>query len=166
MELLANPGYNPECNLNPIFSCTSVTNSVQAKAFGFPNPYLGMIGYAAMATVGAAMLAGARFKRWFWLSVLAGLTFAVLFIHWLIYQALYSIGALCLYCMVVWAATIPRFWYTLLYLLDEKIIKPPANLKKLAAFARKHHGDILLVWFLIIIVLILNRFWYYWSTLL
>ena len=166
MELLANPGYNPECNLNPIFSCTSVTNSVQAKAFGFPNPYLGMIGYAAMATVGAAMLAGARFKRWFWLSVLAGLTFAVLFIHWLIYQALYSIGALCLYCMVVWAATIPMFWYTLLYLLDEKIIKPPPNLKKLAAFARKHHGDILLVWFLIIIVLILNRFWYYWSTLL
>lgn len=165
MSQLANPSYNPECNLNPIFSCTSVTGSPEAKAFGFPNPYLGMVGYAVMATIGAALLAGAKFKRWFWLAATCGLTFAVLFIHWLIFKALYDIGALCLYCMVVWTVTIPMFWYTLLYNLREKNIKTPKFLKGTVAFMQKHHGDILIAWYLIIIALILKRFWYYWSTL-
>ena len=31
----------------------------------------------------------------------------MVFIHWLIFQSLYRIGALCPYCMVVWAVTIP-----------------------------------------------------------
>lgn len=166
MTLLANPSYQPECNLNPIFSCTSVTSSKQASAFGFPNPFLGMAGYAVVATVGAAMLAGARFKRWFWLSMLAGISFSVLFIHWLIYQALYTIGALCLYCMIVWAVTLPLFWYTFLYLIKQKIIRIPKKYSGLVKFIQRHHGDILLVWYLIIIALTLKRFWYYWSTFL
>ena len=29
-----------------------------------------------------------------------------MFVHWLIFQSLYRIGALCPYCMVVWAVTI------------------------------------------------------------
>lgn len=166
MSQLANPSYQPECNLNPIFSCTSVTDSKQAKAFGFPNPFLGMAGYAVIATIGASLLAGARYKKWFWRSLLAGLAFATLFIHWLIYQALYNIGALCLYCMVVWATTIPMFWYTLLYSLREKIVPTPKSTKSFVKFIQKHHGDILLGWYLIIFVLILKRFWYYWSTLI
>ena len=32
---------------------------------------------------------------------------ASVFMHWLIFQSLYRIGALCPYCMVVWAVTIP-----------------------------------------------------------
>ncbi len=166
IDLLKNPDFNPECNLNPILSCVSVSNSPQAETFGFPNPFLGIIGFAAIATVGVAILAGAKLKKWFWLSLLAGLTFSLLFVHWLIYAALYSIGSLCLYCMVVWVVSIAMFWYTLLYLVDQKIIKPPKQLKSTAEFARKHHGDILIGWYLIIIALILNRFWYYWSTLI
>ncbi len=166
MSQLANPSYQPECNLNPIFSCTSVTDSNQAKAFGFPNPFLGMIGFAVIATIGASLLAGAKFKRWFWLSTLAGATFALIFVHWLIFQALYTIGALCLYCMVVWAVTLPVFWYTLVYLLKEKVIKLPNSYQKIRNFIISHHFDILVVWYLVIIALILKRFWYYWSTLI
>ena len=38
--------------------------------------------------------------------------------HWLIFQSLYVIGALCPYCMAVWAVTIPICWYVTLHNLE------------------------------------------------
>lgn len=163
---LKNPSYVPVCNLNPILSCTSVADSEQSHLFGFPNYFLGIAGYAAIAAIGTALLAGAKFKRWFWRSVEAGLFLATAFITWLQFETLYRIGALCIFCMVVWAMTMPLFLYVTLYNLRNDNIKTPAKLTGVVNFAQKHHGDILLAWFLIIIVLILKRFWYYWSTLL
>lgn len=161
---LKNPHYVPVCNLNPIFSCSTVSGSNQAEAFGFYNPLLGLAGYAAVATVGVALLAGARFKRWFWLAVQAGMLFAVGFVTWLQFETLYRIGALCLFCMITWAVTIPAFWYTTMYNLDEGHLKPSTRLKPAIAFIRRHHGDILVVWLLIIIGLVLKRFWYYFGN--
>lgn len=165
IEIIKNPSFEPSCNINPILSCGSVMVTPQAEAFGFPNPFLGIAGFAVISTIGIALLAGATFKRWFWITAQLGLLFAVVFVHWLIFQTLYRIGALCPYCMVVWSATIPIFWYTLLYNWRTNI-NVPQKLQPITNFAQKHHGDILLVWFLIIIGLILNRFWYYWSSLI
>jgi uncharacterized membrane protein len=162
---LKNPHFVPICNLSPILSCTSVADSSQAHAFGFPNYFIGIAGYAAVAMVGAGLLAGAKFKRWFWRLIELGLLLALLFIGWLQFETLYRIGALCIFCMVVWACTIPIFWYTTLYNLRIGHLKTPRRLKGTADFAQRHHADILLVWFLIIIALILKRFWYYWSSL-
>ncbi len=162
---LKNPEFVPVCNLNPILSCTSVADSTQAHAFGFPNYFIGIAGYAAVATVGAVLLAGTRLKRWFWRFFALGLTFSILFLTWLQFQTLYRIGALCIFCMIVWACTIPMFWYTTLYLFQNGSLPTPKWFKRPLGFMRKHHGDILLIWFLIIIGLILKRFWYYWSTL-
>jgi uncharacterized membrane protein len=164
-DALKNPHYVPVCNLNPIFSCSTVSGSTQAEAFGFYNPFLGLGAYAALAAVGLALLAGAKFKRWFWQATQAGMLFAIGFITWLQFEALYRIGALCLFCMVAWAVTMPAFWYTTLYNLDESNIKLPNRLKTVGSFARRHHGDILLVWFLVLIGLILKRFWYYFGNL-
>jgi uncharacterized membrane protein len=162
---LKNPHFVPICNLSPVLSCTSVADSAQAHVFGFPNYFIGIAGYAVLAAIGGALLAGAQFRRWYWLSIEGGLVFAMLFITWLQFQTLYRIGALCIFCMIVWVVTGPMFWYTTLYNLREGHIKTHRKLKGVVAFAQRHHGDILLVWFLIIILLILKRFWYYWSTL-
>ena len=164
-DRLKNPSYVPVCNLNPILSCTSVADSKQSHAFGFPNYFIGIAGFAAVSTVGTALLAGAKFKRWFWRLVEAGLLFAFGFISWLQFETLYRIGALCIFCMVVWAMTGPIFWYTTLYNLRAGNIKTPKKLQRAVNFAQRHHADILLLWFLLIIGLILKRFWYYWSTL-
>jgi len=165
-DRLKNPNYVPVCNLNPILSCTSVADSNQAHAFGFPNYFIGIAGYAAVAAIGAAILAGGRFKRWFWQLVEAGLLLATAFLTWLQFETLYRIGALCIFCMIVWATTIPMFWYTTLYNLREGNIAIHPKLRGTAAFVQRHHTDLLVVWFLIIILLILKRFWYYWSTLI
>jgi uncharacterized membrane protein len=165
-DRLKNPHFVPICNLNPVLSCTSVADSSQSHAFGFPNYFIGIAGYAALTTIGVAVLAGGQFKRWFWRATEIGLLFAFGFITWLQFQTLYRIGALCIFCMIVWAVTGPMFWYTTLYNLRERNIKIPKKLDRAAAFAQRHHGDILLIWFLLIIGLILKRFWYYWSSLI
>ncbi|HET9721404.1 MAG TPA: vitamin K epoxide reductase family protein [Candidatus Saccharimonadales bacterium] len=164
-DRLKDPSYVPVCNLNPILSCTNVADSNQAHAFAVPNYFLGIAGYAIIATVGAAMLAGAKFKKWFWQLVEVGVLFAFGFMTWLQFQTLYRIGALCLFCMILWAGTGPIFWYTSLYNLRRGNVPTPRRLRGAVNFMSRHHGDILLLWFLLIIALILKRFWYYWSTL-
>lgn len=164
-DRLKDPSYKPVCNISPILNCTSVADSPQSQAFGFPNYYLGIASYAAVATIGMVLLAGAKLKRWFWQAVEAGLVFATVFTIWLQFQSLYRIGSLCIFCMVIWAVTIPIFLYTTLYNLRANHIKTPTRLAGLNRFAQRYHLEILVTWFLIIIGLILKRFWYYWSTL-
>lgn len=165
VKLLQDASFNPNCNLNPIFSCTSVMKSSQANAFGFPNPIIGLASFGVVLTVGMAMLAGKLLKRWFWLGLQAGTLFGVLFVHWLFFESVYRISALCLYCMTVWTVTIAIFWYTLLYNLREGHIKTPPALKKLVSFAQANHIGLLIIWYLIIATLIVNHFWYYFKTL-
>jgi uncharacterized membrane protein len=165
IALLKDPSYVPSCSISPILSCGSIMKTDQAEAFGFPNPILGIAGFAIVATIGMAILAGATFRRWFWLGLQAGTTFGVVFIHWLIFQSLYRIDALCPYCMVVWVVAIPLFWYTTLHNLRAGHL-PAGPLTNVAAGARTYHSTVLTGWYLVIAALITQRFWDYWSTIL
>ncbi len=137
----------------------------QAEVFGFPNPFIGVAGFAIITTVGMALLAGAQFKRWFWLGLQAGTVFGVLFVTWLQYQSIYVIEALCPYCMIVWAVTIPIFLYVLIYNLRAGHIKTAGIGRSMSGFIQKNHGSILLIWYALIFLAILTHFWYYWQTL-
>lgn len=158
MALLEDPFYQPSCSIDTTLSCGSVMQSDQAAAFGFPNPLIGLAAFPVVATVGVALLAGARLPRWFWLGLQAGTLFGVGFVHWLIAQSLYNIGALCPYCVVVWAVTIPIFWYTTVHNLAA------GHLPGCSTLVRRHLTP-LLFWLLLIVILIVQRFWSYWSGL-
>ena len=86
--------------------------------------------------------------------------------HWLIFNSLYRIGALCPYCMVVWAVTIPLFWYVTLRNLHAAMPRLPRRLANAVSTARQFHGVVLTGWFLLIAVAVLEEFWLYWSALL
>jgi uncharacterized membrane protein len=164
VRILDNPHYIPSCNLNPIVSCGSVMQSDQATVFGFPNPFIGLGAFPAMAVVGGAMLAGARFKRWFWLGLEAGLGLGLAFAYWLLVESVYRVHALCPYCLGVDVVTIIAFWYVALYCIDQKHIRlPQGPAQKAYAWVRRHHLDILVLWFLILIGVILKHFWYYYG---
>ena len=98
------------CDVSVFLSCSNVMTSWQGHLLGFPNPLLGMMGFVAPAAVGVAMLAGFRSTKWFSTLFNAGLFAAWLLVTWLFTQALWSIGYLCLWCMLVWSVTIPLFW--------------------------------------------------------
>nr|WP_242090878.1 vitamin K epoxide reductase family protein [Curtobacterium sp. DN_7.5] len=70
-----------------------------------------MMGFVAPIAVGVLLLAGFRNgSRWFWITFNAGVFLAWVFVTWLFTQTVWFIGALCPWCMLVWAMTIPMFW--------------------------------------------------------
>jgi uncharacterized membrane protein len=164
-QLAKNPAFVPNCNLNPIISCGSVMKSPQASVFGFPNPFIGLAAFPILITVGMALFAKADFKKWFWRGLQTGALLGVIFVHWLFFQTVYHINALCPWCMAVWVVTITTFWYTLIYNLAAKHIPlPKKSAAAIAKFLKRHHVDILILWFVILAALILQHFWYYYSS--
>ncbi len=113
LELFRNPDYQTSCDINPWLSCGRVMKSWQASLFGFPNPLIGIVGFGVVITIAMALFAGARFQRWFWICLQIGLGLTLVMLGWLYYSALFVIGALCLYCMIVWFCSVPLFLYTL-----------------------------------------------------
>lgn len=161
--LLQHPATKFACDLNPVISCGSVMQSAQAEVFGFMNPYIGLVGFPILITVGVGMLAGARFRRWFWVGMLIGVSLGIVFAYWLLFESMYRIRALCPYCLAVDVALTTVFWYLLLYVGGKGYGWLPQWGRRALHFGRKHHLDILLLWFILLIGIILNHFWYYYG---
>ncbi|MBU7599970.1 vitamin K epoxide reductase family protein [Streptomyces sp. P38-E01] len=153
--------HTPGCSLNPIVACKGVMESDQAEAFGFPNPMLGMVTFAVVVAIGVGVLAGARYRRWFWLGLQAGTLFGVVFCTWLMYQSLYEIGLLCLWCTLTWVATLFMFWFTLAHNLRHRFIPAPESVRSIVLefpwmLPVLHTG--------IIGLLILTNWWDFWTS--
>lgn len=159
-KLLEDPNFTPGCSLNPVVSCGNIMKSAQASAFGFPNPMLGLATYPVVMGIGLALLAGARYRRWFWIGLNAGTLFGVGFCTWLQYQSLYHINSLCLWCCLAWVGTIVMFWYVTSHNLRNGVLPAPPRLRALLGeftwvLPALHIG--------IIGVLILVRWWDFWT---
>lgn len=129
IHLLANPDAILGCDISPLVQCGKNLASWQGSLFGFPNPILGLTGWMAPIVVGVAILAGARFARWFWWLFEAGVTLAFVFVIWLIAQSIFVLGTLCPWCMVTWAVTIPTFYAVTLHILRTGILPAPAVIR-------------------------------------
>ena len=163
IDLLLNPSYVPTCNINPVVSCGSVMVTPQASVLGFPNPLLGLVGFTVVTVTGVLAVAKVPLPQWYWAGLTVGLLIGAAFVHWLIFQSLYRIGALCPYCMVVWVVTV-----SLLVVVASITFRPaqqrPAS--GLASVLYRWRWSIATLWFTAVLLLIMVRFWNYWSTLL
>lgn len=133
VHLLQNPGSTASCDFSVLVQCGANLNSWQGSVFGFPNPIIGLGGWVAPIVVGVAILAGARFARWFWWCFWAGMAFAIGFVIWLISQSIFSLSTLCPWCMVTWSVTIPSFYAVTLHLLRSGIVPLPETGRRVAA---------------------------------
>jgi len=113
--VLQDPQADLDCNFSVIVQCGANLQSAQGSTFGFPNSLIGIAAFVAPIAVGVAILAGARFARWFWIALNLGVTGALGFCIWLMTQSIFVLGTLCPWCMVVWAATIVMFWTLTLF---------------------------------------------------
>jgi uncharacterized membrane protein len=160
VKLLTDSHYVPSCSINPVLSCGSVMAHWQAQAFGFPNPLIGIVAFTVVVVTGVLAAAGVPLPRWYWIGLATGTLLGVGFIHWLIFQSLYRIDALCPYCMVVWAITIP-----LLAVVASIALRPLAT-NAVARTLYRLRWSLVTLWFTALILLILVQFWGYWSTLI
>jgi uncharacterized membrane protein len=163
IDLLLNPSYVPSCNINPIVSCGSVMVTPQASLLGFPNSLLGLVGFTVVVVTGVLAVAKVPLPQWYWAGLAVGVLVGSAFVHWLIFQSLYRIGALCPYCMVVWVVTI-----SLLVVLASIAFRPALQRRESGAAQLLHRWrwSIAALWFTAVFLLIMVRFWDYWSTLL
>ena len=159
IELLIDPKYVPSCSINPVLSCGSVMVTPQASVFGFPHPLLGIVGFSVVVVTGVLAVAKVALPRWYWAGLAVGTLLGAVFVHWLIDQSLYHIGALCPYCMVVWSVTIP------LFVVTTSIALQPLAGNKVARAVYHWRWSLVTLWFVAVILMILVRFWDYWSTL-
>ncbi|MFD4635217.1 vitamin K epoxide reductase family protein [Streptomyces sp. NPDC058284] len=160
-RLMEDPDFVPGCSLNPVVACGNIMKSEQAAAFGFPNPMLGLVAYAVVVCVGAGLLGGARFPRWYWLALNAGTAFGVAFCAWLQFQSLYRIHSLCLWCCLAWAATVVMFWYVTSHNVRCGFLPAPRGVRAFLAdftwvLPALHMG--------VIGMLVLTRWWDFWTS--
>jgi uncharacterized membrane protein len=135
----------------------------QASILGFPNPLLGIVGFTLVVVTGVLAVAKVRLPQWYWVGLTVGILVGAAFVHWLIFQSLYRIGALCPYCMVVWAVTV-----TLLVVVSSIALRPVLESRDstVAQMVFQWRWSIAALWFTVVFLLIMVRFWNYWSTLL
>ena len=160
IELLINPNYVPSCSINPVLSCGSVMVTEQASVFGFPNPLIGIVAFTVVLVTGVLAVTDVRLPRWYWAGRAVGSLLGVVFVHWLIFQSLYRIGALCPYCMVVWAITVP------LFVVATSLALRPLAANPVARVLHEWRWSLVALWYTAVVLLVLVRFWDYWSSLL
>ncbi|AWB86652.1 vitamin K epoxide reductase family protein [Mycetocola zhujimingii] len=132
IHTLSSPGESLSCDFSVLVQCGANLESWQGSVFGFPNPLLGLAGWAAPIAVGISILAGARFARWYWALFNLGLAGALAFVIWLISQSIFVLGTLCPWCMVTWSVTIPAFLAVTLYNLKAGNLPAPAGVRRAA----------------------------------
>ena len=163
IKLLLNSSYVPSCNINPIVSCGSVMTTPQASVLGFPNSLIGIVAFTVVTVTGILAVTKVPLPQWYWIGIAAGPLGGAVFVHWLIFQSLYRIGALCPYCMVVWVATI-----SLLVVVSTVAFRPAGDGPNGVVMRELYRWrwSIAALWFTAVFLLILARFWAYWTTLL
>ena len=159
VRVLADPDYVPACDLNPVLSCGSVIVTPQAEVFGFPNPVMGLVGFSVVITLGVLLVGGVRLPRWVWVGLNVGALAGFAFVQWLVWQSLYSIGALCPWCMVVWVMVAPIFvWVTAANLASGRLPAP----RLLVDLVVGLRWFLLFAWYLIVAGLIFIRWQDFW----
>lgn len=105
ITLAKDPLADLSCNISQKISCAKVGLSDQANLLGFPNAFLGLMTEPVVITIAIAALGGVRFPRWFMLGAQVGYSIGLAFAYWLFYEAYFTIGALCPWCLLITVTT-------------------------------------------------------------
>lgn len=89
------------CDLNSVLSCSTVASHWSATILGFPNSFIGVMTLPVMVTIAVALLAGAKFPKWFMQAAQAGSVAGMVFAAWMFYMSYIEIGALCPWCLTL-----------------------------------------------------------------
>ncbi|MFE5671721.1 vitamin K epoxide reductase family protein [Agromyces sp. NPDC056523] len=150
---LSDPSYEPGCNVGVLVGCSTNLASQQGAIFGFPNPFIGLMAWPVVITIGMALLARARFDRWFWIGLNVGVTGALALVAWLIAQSIYVLDVLCPWCMLTWAVTIPTFLAVTFRNLREGVYGGDERVQRVGAVGLSWIVVITLACYVLVIVL-------------
>lgn len=153
INLLLKPDDALACDVNPFLTCSGAMESLQGSVFGFPNPFIGLMGFVAPIAVGVALLAGAKFKRWFWAVFAIGMIGALAFVLWLAWNSIFYLGIVCPWCFLVWIAVYAMVFPLVTHAIAEEAFKFGSSATRIAKKFRPHAW---LVSFLLLVVVVIT----------
>lgn len=156
VQMLKEPQAPLSCNLNPVIDCGGVLGNRWAALFGFPNAFIGIAIFAMLVMAGIALLGNTKPTKLLLRAVLSISTVLILFSFWFFGMSLYVIGKVCIFCIFIWAVSVPIFWYGLLHHLQA--FPPRKAWLKVQAFGTKHYIDVLFLVYAMMLILYLTRF--------
>ena len=106
IELLKNPNSALFCNINAIFSCSNILNVWQSSVFGFPNSLMCVSFFAIMITAGFVAWTGGTINNTLRLVFMGMAWFFVGFGFWYLWQSIFVVGALCIFCIFCYGAVL------------------------------------------------------------
>lgn len=100
LQLLLNPLYTPGCSINIWIDCGKVMQSTYATMFGFPNSWLGLIGWPmAWLTVIYLLMHKEINQAFIRLCMFITIPAVIISYIWT-YLAFFEIGAVCPWCIL------------------------------------------------------------------
>lgn len=158
IHMLKDPGVALSCNLNPVIDCGSVLGNRWAALFGFPNALLGIVMFTVLLTVGLMLMSGMELKKWFW-KVLAVVTcMLILFSVWFFGMSLYVIGKVCIFCLFIWAVSLPIFCYGTEWLMANNYLRGKLVSSSAITWLRKYQTEMLVVSYAVMAMMYFFRF--------
>jgi len=160
VHMLQAPDAVLSCSFNIVLNCSTVMQTWQAGVFGFPNPFIGLMGYSVVITVAVIGLAGAALPKWFWRVAWVGYLLGLLFAYWLFFSSVYVIEILCPWCLFVTVATTFIFASIDRFALRENIFSLPAqHNERIQRFLNKDYDKLIVAaWLVLMTALVFIKF--------
>ena len=155
LELAKNSHAVLSCDFSSALSCSAVANHWSAAILGFPNSFIGVMTLPVMVTIAVALLAGAKFPKWFMQAAQVGAIIGMIFAIWMFYMSYVEIGVLCPWCLTLDVGMLLIFGGMTRYNILTGVIAG----KKLKKFAQNDYDIVLLVTIIALaVVMILTKF--------
>lgn len=160
LEVIKNPDAKLSCSINVILNCASVMKTPQATVFGFPNSYLGIMGFAIVIAVAMGGLMGNKFSKSYLATAQVFYGLGLIFAYWLFFQSVYVIQILCPWCLIVTVSTTIIFESLLRYNLRENNFGLSKQThKKALSFLQKDYDKLIVAgWIAVMAALVFLKF--------
>jgi uncharacterized membrane protein len=157
--MLKNPGIDLSCNLSPVVDCGSVLGDRYAAVLGPPNAFIGMVVFTLLLGFGLQRISGGSWTR---LVAKLAVIFSIiifLFSLWFYLVSVYVIGKICIFCVFIWAVSMPIGIYGLKDYLENRANTAGKGIQlTLHNFLNKHHFTLLVTIYATMIALFLLKF--------
>jgi uncharacterized membrane protein len=155
--MLKNPGAELSCNLSPVVDCGSVLGDKYAAIMGPPNAFIGMVVFTLLLAFGLQRISGGV-----WTKLVAKLAviFSIiifLFSIWFYLISVYVISKICIFCIFIWAVSMPIGIYGIKDYLENKKDKGDVG-DSISLFLQKHHFTLLVLVYATLVTLFLLKF--------
>lgn len=159
-HLLKNPDSILSCSFNLVLNCAAVMKTWQASVFGFPNMFIGLMGFPLVIMIALLGLAKVKFPRWFLIAAEIGIGFWTLFAYWLFFNSVYAIQVLCPWCLIVtFSMTVLTAAITRYNLLHGTFgFTKEVNKKVEQLLAKDYDKVIVAAWIVLLIALVIMKF--------